>query len=95
MPYSRGKERRAAKLVKWPDLRYDPNTGVTKLFYCAEEVPVGWVEKKPRIVEAPVGTTLDREELVSELYKRGLAIDPLWCNAHMKKVIDLDISTHR
>jgi hypothetical protein len=88
MPYSRGKEKRLAKLVKWPDLRYDPLTGDTKLFYSADEVPVGWINKKPIIVAPRVGSTLDHDELVTKLNEIGVDIDPRWCNAHMKRILD-------
>ena len=95
MPYSRAKERRLAKLVKWPDVRYNPETGESKLFYSAHEVPFGWLDKPLKKVPANVGTELDRDDLVRQLEERGIEIDHTWCNAHMKRILAGDISPDR
>jgi hypothetical protein len=88
MPYSRGKEKRLAKLVKWPDLRYNPVTGEAKLFHEAKDVPLGWLTKRPKITIPRVGVVLDREQLVRELTDLGIEINPTWGTAHMKRILD-------
>ena len=92
MPYSRSKEKRLAKLTKWPDLRYSPE-GVAKLFYSAEEVPFGWSNKHPGIFIDRPTEQLDREDLIKQLTTKNIKIKPTWGNAHMKKVLNGDCST--
>jgi hypothetical protein len=89
MPYSRAKEKRAAKLLLWPDIRYSP-TGEAKLFNAPSEVPPGWVSKHPGDSVARPAEHLDHDALVLELTKRGIAINPIWGNAHLKRIIDGD-----
>ena len=87
MPYSRSREKRLAKLVPWPDVRYSP-TGESKLFYEAKDVPFGWTDKKPSMTATKPGKILDRQTLVNELELLGVEINPTWGVAHMKKVIN-------
>lgn len=93
MPYSKAAAKREARKIPWPDLRYNPATGEAKLFFSAEEVPEGW-EVKPtdRIELHKPGVVLDRDELVAELVKRDIPVKPTWANAHMKRIIDGDVS---
>jgi hypothetical protein len=94
MPYSKSKEKRLARKVHWPDLRYGPN-GEQRLFYSADEVPLGWSDKKYiPYINKPI-ILLNRDELVAELTKRNIRIDPTWGTAHMKRLIDSDTSTAR
>jgi hypothetical protein len=87
MPYSKSKEKRLAKKVHWPDLRYGPH-GEEKLFYCAEEVPSGWTNKRPiPFIDRPP-VLLDRNELVAKLTELNVDVVPTWGTAHMKKVLD-------
>jgi len=92
MPYSRAKEKRLAKLVKWPDVRYDPVTGKGELFYEAKDVPYGWVHKPPLKITPRVGVELDKEDLLTRLQDLGVEINPTWSNAHMKRILDGDCS---
>lgn len=74
----------------WPSWRYGPD-GVGAIFQTEAEVPVGWT-RKPGVPEVPYvhkGPTLyDRSKLIEELIDLGITPNPLWGNAHMKKVID-------
>lgn len=88
MPYSRAKEKRLAKLVKWPDVRYDPATGEPTLFYQAKDVPFGWLTKRPRIKTPKVGVYYDKQELINQLTNLGIDINPTWGTAHMKRILD-------
>lgn len=78
----------------WPSWRYGPN-GEKAIFKAPEDVPFGWTSKQGTpepIIELPPVVILDRDELVAELTERGIAINPTWGNAHMKRIIDGDIS---
>lgn len=78
----------------WPSWRYGPN-GEKGIFECAEDVPVGWTAKvgvpEPVLEVAPT-IILDKDALIAELTERGIEVNPLWGNAHMKRIIDGDIS---
>jgi len=93
MPYSRSKEKRLAKLVKWPDIRYSP-TGEIKLFYSAKEVPFDWSIKPPGTHFGKPAEALDKAALMAALTEKGIEINPTWGSAHMKKVLN-DCSTSR
>ena len=93
MPYSRSKEKRLAKQVMWPDLRYGPN-GEEKLFYAAHEVPEGWTTKPDPGYVPPDQPEHDRDALVAKLQANGIEINPIWGKAHMQKVLD-DFSSSR
>jgi hypothetical protein len=91
MPYSRAK--RPADRVKtmWPDLRYHPVTGEAKLFHKEEDVPDDWLNKagdRKVLHTAPV--ELNRDELITKLKERGIEINPIWGNGHMKRILDGD-----
>lgn len=83
---------------EWPSWCYGPNDGDAKIVNSEEEIPIGWYcnirPKELDISHLPV-ELLDHDELVSELIKRGISIDPTWGNAHMKRIIDSDISPAR
>lgn len=87
MPYSRAKEKRAARAIPWPDLRYGPK-GEVKLFYSAEEVPPNWTSKPPKGIDPKPPQLFDKQELINALTERNIEINPTWGNAHMKKVLD-------
>lgn len=76
---------------RWPSWRYGP-AGQSAIFQCEEDIPEGWTRKPdeaPEIyVPRPAPIPLDKEKLVAELLQLGIPVHPLWCNAHMKKVID-------
>lgn len=87
--------RRSRQVIdrSWPSWRYGPN-GESAIFNSEPEVPVGWTKKPgdtpdeiyvPRATPEPV----DREELIAELFARGIDIGPTWGIAHMKKVLNL------
>jgi hypothetical protein len=88
MPYSRAKEKRLAKLVKWPDIRYNPATDEAKLFYEAGDVPPGWLKKLQKTKTPKTSVYYDKQELLDQLTSLGIEADPTWGTAHMKKVID-------
>lgn len=75
----------------WPDLRYSP-TGEMKLFYSAEEVPADWTPKPPQNINTKPTEVLDHDLLVSQLERLGIPIKPTWGDAHMKRIIDGDVS---
>jgi hypothetical protein len=91
MPYSRAKEKRLAKLKRWPDIRYGPS-GQIKLFYSPEEVPFGWTSDKPSTHMSQVDELLDHDELIAKLTEMGVEINHTWGHAHMKRIIDGDVS---
>lgn len=88
MAYSKAYEKRAKRRAPWPDLRYDPLTGDCKLFFSADEVPKGWVQKRPSPFQQKLASTYDRHELEAQLRAKGVVINPRWGVAHMKKVLD-------
>lgn len=85
---------KAPKGPAWPAWFYGPD-GDSVICNTPEEVPEGW-GRKPGTVEPLMETqstvVLDREALVAELKRREIAIKPAWGNAHMKRIIDGDIS---
>lgn len=82
------------KSVEWPAWRYAPD-GTGQIFNSEEEAPVGW-SKTPGdlIVKLPKKTTevLDGDMLVLALTKLGIPIKPTWGHAHMKRILDGDVS---
>lgn len=82
--------------LSWPSWRYGPE-GESAVFRCEEDVPIGWT-KKPgdtpvEVYSPPPTVPLDRDYLVTHLLENGVEINPTWSNAHMKRIIDGDIST--
>lgn len=85
--------RKAREPVSWPAWRFGPN-GESQIFNYAAEVPDGWTTQ-PGIPYVPVGRlVLDKDELIDQLERLNITVDPRWSAAHMKKVID-DSSTSR
>lgn len=81
----------------WPSWRYSP-TGEGVIFTCEEDVPLGWAKKMPEPREVfyrQPTESLDREELLIKLTELGVTINHTWGNAHMKRIIDGDISSTR
>lgn len=78
----------------WPSWRYAPN-GESKLCHSADEVPEGW-SRKPDGPSTPLikqdTQILDRTQLIAELMERRIPIKPTWGNAHMKRILDGDVS---
>lgn len=78
----------------WPSWRYGPN-GEAQIFQTEADVPRGWT-RKPGVPEEPRPSretvVLNRDELVATLQFRGVDISPLWGVAHMKRIIDGDVS---
>jgi hypothetical protein len=94
MAYSKKPRVLAVKYVptEWPAARWDPHTGEERVFNSPAEVPCGWLDYKSANKKPPVGVVLDRDELVAKLTEMGIEINPLWGNAHMKRIIDGDVS---
>lgn len=76
----------------WPQAWWNPATGEERVFFSREQVPYGWTDVKPTIFEPPAGVELDHDELVAKLTEMGVEINPLWGNAHMKRIIEGDVS---
>lgn len=76
---------------KWPSWRYGPE-GQSAIFQKEEDVPEGWTKRPDEAPEVyiarPDPEPLDRDELITKLSEIGVDIDPVWCNAHLKKVLD-------
>lgn len=65
------------------------------IFFKEEEVPQGWTRKRgiPETpIVAPPPEVLDRDELVAKLKEKGITLEHTWGVAHMKRVLDGDIS---
>lgn len=82
----------------FPAWFYGPNEGECDVFNSPEDVPEGW-GRKPGVPETiiVVQTTeiLNRDELVAELKARGIDINPIWGDAHLKRIVDGDVSSTR
>lgn len=77
----------------WPSWWYNPD-GEGQVFNSLEEVPDGWTRRQTgqtKKTESRPTQVLDREELKSKLTEMGVEINPMWGNAHMKRIIDGDI----
>lgn len=79
--------------VDWPAWYYGPN-GEAQIFNGPDEVPYGWVGRPGQKFEPVTPVIHDRDDLVNQLEAKGIAVDPRWGVAHMKKVLD-DSSTSR
>lgn len=83
---------------QWPSWRYGPG-GQAAIFQKAEDVPWDWTKKPgdapevPRVNVAP--PALNRDALINQLIQIGIDIDPQWGMAHMKRIIDGDVSSTR
>lgn len=79
----------------WPSWWYGPN-GESAIFQCQEEVPGEWARKPfepvPEIPKPPV-EILDREDLIRQLVENNVDVNHIWSNAHMKRILDGDISS--
>lgn len=79
----------------FPSWRYAPD-GVGQIFNSEEEVPPGW-SRKPGdlIVKLPKKATevLDGAALADALTKLNIDIKPTWGHAHMKRILDGDVSS--
>lgn len=94
--YSRSRQRsfEAGRDI-WPSWRYGPD-GQEGIFNKPEDVPFGWVKKKLKQFEgAPEVEKLNKDQLIKDLKAKGIAIDPRWGIAHLKKVLDGDVSPTR
>lgn len=79
----------------WPSWRYGPD-GQGAIFQSEAEVPWGWTVKpgKPELSRQEYTVAiLDRTKLIDELTVMGIDIKPTWGTAHMKRIIDGDISS--
>lgn len=85
--YSRSKQALPAGADFWPSWRYSPD-GDGQIFNSAEEVPFGWVRRVPQGVQEVAAPVLDRDDLVSKLEALGVAINPIWGLAQLKKELD-------
>lgn len=80
----------------WPAWFFSPD-GDSAIFDRQEDVPDGWVNNVVVLPEpfVPAPAVLhDQDELMAELIRLSVDIDPTWGVAHMKKVID-DLSSTR
>lgn len=81
----------------WPSWRYGPN-GESAIFHRQEDVPQDWTRKpgeQPDPLPDMVIVRHDRDELITKLTELGIAINPTWGTAHMKRIIDGDVSPIR
>lgn len=82
--------------IKWPAWFYpaDP-ADPGGIFFSEEEVPTGWARKRA-VPETPIvvppTANLDRDELIAKLKEQGVTLMHTWGNAHMKRIIDGDVS---
>ncbi len=75
----------------WPSWRYGP-FGESAIFNSEAEVPYGWTKKAGEVYVPPESAFPDEATLVSQLEAQGITIDPTWGIAHMKRILDGDIS---
>lgn len=78
----------------WPAWFYGPE-GESVICKTEDEVPEGWARKAGRpepTFEIATTVILDHDELVAELIARNIRIKPTWGDAHMKRIIDGDVS---
>lgn len=80
---------------QWPSWRYGPG-GQSAIFQKAEDVPEGWTKKPDEVAELfihqPAPPPLNHDELIADLLRMGVNINPQWADAHMKRIIDGDVS---
>jgi hypothetical protein len=79
----------------WPAWFYGPHDGECAIFAKPEDVPEGWsrkAEEAEPAVEARPTETLDRDALIAELTARNIPVKPSWGTAHIKRIIDGDVS---
>lgn len=79
----------------WPSWRYGPD-GESAIFNSASEVPFGW-SRRPDFIQLDQVSSVDlnRDELVKALEEKGIEINPIWGKAHLKRILDGDISPTR
>lgn len=78
--------RRRRNKVEWPAWRYSPD-GEAKMFDKPEDVPEGWLDRKPQVFEAPEPLPdIDRASLELKLKDANVDIDPRWGKAKLEQV---------
>jgi hypothetical protein len=86
---------RAPKGPSWPAWFYGPE-GAKGIYHKEEDVPDGWKRKadapEPDL-EVQATEVLDHDALVTKLKELNIRIKPTWGDAHMKRIIDGDVSS--
>lgn len=86
--------RRERPSDSWPSWRYGP-FGESGIFHSEVEVPSGWTKKPGEIYIPPTTNLLDRDSLIRQLQAADIEIDHTWGSAHIKRILDGDISPPR
>lgn len=73
--------------TNWPAWKYGPY-GEAVVFEKPEDVPFGWTDKPQEQFTPPEAEALDHDALVKALLDLGVEINPIWGDAHLKKVLD-------
>ena len=74
--------------AEWPRWYHGPD-GQSEIFNSLAEVPYGWVKNKPpEFVPTPPPEAIDRDTIIARLTELGVEINPIWGDAHLKKVLD-------
>lgn len=79
----------------WPAWFYSPINEDCGIFSVQESVPEGWTRKRGEAepeIEVHHTEILDKSVLTDQLVALGVDINPTWGNAHMKRIIDGDVS---
>lgn len=72
----------------WPCVFWSPDGDESKVFNGPDEVPVGWVTKRPDHVFEPIAPRLlDPVSLRQMLIDRGVKVDPTWSAAYMESLL--------
>lgn len=80
--------------TSWPSWRYGPY-GESAIFQRESDVPFGWTKKVGEVYVPPANFSLDKEDLIRQLLDKGIKLNPTWGSAHMKRILDGDISPTR
>lgn len=76
---------------EWPRWMYDP-MGEGQIFEKESDVPEGWVRTPGEIYVKFEPVMYDYDDLVRQLEAKEIEVNPIWGNAHLKRIIDGDIS---
>ena len=75
----------------WPRWMYSP-TGEGQIFQKESDVPEGWVRKIGDVYVKSGPVVYDYDDLVRQLNEKNIEINPIWGLAHMKRILDGDVS---
>ena len=74
-------------IVEWPAWYHGPD-GHSAIFDSFNEVPAGWVRKRPPLFVPVRPAVIDEVDVRTKLIELGVAIDPSWGKAQLQKVLD-------